>query len=393
MNIKKRLLIIWPGYRKYNLQFFQRLADDGDFDIRIIWIRNHREDDLPSTQFTEQIESTVVGANTIRVSGYRINTLYRLFFSIYKNILWCDAILTSTQAPVHSKVAYLYSRIFKKKLFIIIEQWKTLSKKSFAYRMYEKIGYHMMRGCNTLFVHGDNQKEFAIANGVDPKKVRILPFLSDDLSQTNITNPELSNQLSIQNKVVILYFGRITRRKGLKELLQAYRLVESEIPESILLICGGADSHFQGYEDDLKYQRECDELIRSLGKRVLTTGPISPELKQDYIFTSDIFIHPHSTEGDLYEGWGLILNEATSLSLPIITTDRVGAAKNLVIDGFNGYIIPAGDIQQLSERIKILVSNNDLRDKFSKNSRIQFEKYHKPDHITKEIQSAMTNGR
>lgn len=389
---QKNLLIIWPGYRKYNLHFFQRLSTHCDCNIRIIWIRNHRSDDPPSEEFKKKIPSKVIGAKTIRLSGYRINTLFKLMSSIYRDALWADCILTSTQAPFHSKVAYFYSKLLNRKIFIIIEQWKKLKNKSSLYRIYEKLGYHMMRGCNTLFVHGENQKHFAIENNVNPNKIRILPFLSDDLSTLPNTKSDLSSTLSIDGKVVILYFGRITPRKGLKDLLNAYKVIETDIPDAVLLVCGGADQYFQGYEEDAVYEKECNEIAEQLGNRVILTGAIDPNDKQNYIAISDIFIHPHTTHGDLYEGWGLVINEVTSMSLPVITTDRVGAAKNLVDDGINGFIIPAGNIDLLAEHIKTLVNDELLRNDFSKNSRILFEKYHKPNSISDEIIQAMNNG-
>ncbi len=40
------------------------------------------------------------------------------------------------------------------------------------------------------------------------------------------------------------------------------------------------------------------------------------------------------------ESWGLVLNEAMSVRKPIVSTDMVGAAYDLIKDGVNGYIVP-----------------------------------------------------
>ncbi|MCH9698059.1 MAG: glycosyltransferase [Gammaproteobacteria bacterium] len=392
MQTSQKLLIIWPGYRKYNREFFLRLATQGNFDLKVIWIRHHRDDDQPDHEFLKQVNSTVIGARNIRLNGYTFSTFAKLCYCIISNSFHSDAVLTSTQAPLHSKVAFLTSLLLAKKLLLVIEQWQKLSKKSVIYRIYEAFGYLMMRRCNTLFVHGDNQREFAIANGVNPHNIRILPFLSDDLAKIKINNPNLIDDLSLRNKVVILYFGRITRRKGLKDLLTAFQRIESDIPQAVLLVCGGADEYFQGFEDDQAYEQECLQLCNALGYRVIITGSISPDIKQDYIALADIFVHPHSTEGDLYEGWGLILNEVSSLSIPIITTDRVGAAKNLVKNNVNGFVVKAGDIEALSERIKTLAMDTNLRQRFAQQSRLLFESYHIPQNIINQIDNAVNNG-
>jgi len=336
--------------------------------------------------------STIIGADNVRVTGYNLKTFYRLLIALCHDVQWCDGILTSTQAPLHSKIAFIFSRVFKKKVFIIIEQWIRLSNKSLLYRLYESFGYYMMRNCSTLFVHGKNQSDFALSNGVDKNKVRTLPFLSDDLSKLKLVNKNLRKQLSINNQLVILYFGRITRGKGLKDLLHAYTRIESDRPDALLLICGGVDSHFQGYQEDTKYEKECKDLAIKLGCKAIFTGPVNPSEKQDYIAISDIFVHPHTASVNLYDGWGLILNEVASMSLPIISTDRVGSVKDLVINNFNGYIIPAGSIDLMADRLKRLLNDTQKRVNFSKNSREVFERYHQPERIANEINMAMKNG-
>lgn len=391
LNTPKKLAIFWPGYRKYNANFFQRLASDPRLTLKVIWIREHPEDDPPNEDFRTTIVSTTIGAKSIRISGYRLKTFFKLLLVSVKHVFWSDCVLTSTQAPLHSKVAFLFSKLLRKKVFIIIEQWQKLSDKSQLYRIYERIGYTMMRKCDTLFVHGENQKLFAIENGVPASRIRTLPFLSEDLRNIKASNPDLAQQLKIKDKIVIVYFGRITPRKGLKELLKAYKAVESEIPESVLLICGGADAYFDGYNQDADYENECITIAQALGNRVIMTGMVQPQEKHNYLAISDIFIHPHTSFGNLYEGWGLVINEATSMSLPVITTDRVGSSKNLVVDGVNGYIIPADDEKQLAEKITQLVKDKSLRDQFSVKSRELFERYHKPGNITKEILRAMRN--
>lgn len=392
MNEKKKLVIFWPQYRKHNSHFFQLLANEANVDVRIIWARNYRHDDPPDQGFIDKIPSNIIGAKSIRLSGYRIKSLFRLFSIGLKNIIWSDCILTSTQSPLHSKVAYIYSKLFNKKIFIIIQQWKKLKDKSMLYRLYENVGYHMIRNCDALLVHGENQKYFATKNGVKTSKIRVLPFLSDDLGKANITKQDITSQLGIDNKIVILYFGRIIERKGLKDLLEAYKIIEAQIPEAVLLVCGGADPHFNGYDKDLVYEKECIRIAGEFGERVIMTGAIKPDDKHNYLAIADVFVHPHATYKDLYEGWGLVINEAASMSLPIITTDRVGSAKDLVVEDVNGYILPAGNIEKLAESIKLLVKDEALRNKFSINSRKVFEKYHKPNEIVKVISQAI-NGK
>jgi glycosyltransferase involved in cell wall biosynthesis len=57
------------------------------------------------------------------------------------------------------------------------------------------------------------------------------------------------------------------------------------------------------------------------------------------------------------ETWGLVINEAFSLSVPAIVSNSCGCSEDLVIHGKNGYIYPEGDISKLSRYLESFHSN------------------------------------
>ena len=68
------------------------------------------------------------------------------------------------------------------------------------------------------------------------------------------------------------------------------------------------------------------------------------------------------------ETWGLVVNEAMNFGLPIIVSDRVGSASDLVKDGHNGFVVPHDDLDALIARYRLVVSD-DLRTRFGEASR------------------------
>ena len=52
-----------------------------------------------------------------------------------------------------------------------------------------------------------------------------------------------------------------------------------------------------------------------------------------------------------FEPWGLVVNEAMNAGRPVIVSDRVGAAADLVEDGVNGFVYPSGDLGALASRL------------------------------------------
>jgi glycosyltransferase involved in cell wall biosynthesis len=75
------------------------------------------------------------------------------------------------------------------------------------------------------------------------------------------------------------------------------------------------------------------------------------------------------------ETWGLVVNEAMCFNLPIIVSNMVGCAKDLVKHGENGFIYPVGDIEKLKEYMEKLLKEKDLREKMGRNSLKIVSKY------------------
>jgi len=70
---------------------------------------------------------------------------------------------------------------------------------------------------------------------------------------------------------------------------------------------------------------------------------------------ADVFVLPSEQEP-----WGLVVNEAMACGLPVICSDRVGCARDLVREGVTGYVYPVGEVNALAERIGHLCRNRDI---------------------------------
>ena len=106
---------------------------------------------------------------------------------------------------------------------------------------------------------------------------------------------------------------------------------------------------------------------------VLFAGPTNPNYVADLYRQADVFVLPSYYFMEMkYEAWGLVINEAISMGLPIITTTAVGAAFDLVIDGHNGFVVRDNDIIELNKAMEKIISL-DLSE-MGMNSRAIFEK-------------------
>lgn len=92
------------------------------------------------------------------------------------------------------------------------------------------------------------------------------------------------------------------------------------------------------------------------------------------ILKSNLFVLPSNSEGMPNS-----LLEAMALGIPSISTN-VGAVRELIVDGYNGYIIPPNEPSTLAVKINILLSDGQKRLQFSTNSRKTIEKHFSWEH-------------
>lgn len=162
---------------------------------------------------------------------------------------------------------------------------------------------------------------------------------------------------------VILSASKLTRDKGCMDLVEAcIRLAASSgaSPHAYLLIVGDGDE--RGALESRVRASGLDS-IRFLGFRNQTELPRFYDL-------CDIFVLPSH-----HDAWGLVVNEVMNAGRPVIVTDRVGCFPDLVHEGLNGFVYPAGDVAALAGHLERLVGDPALRATMGENSLRLIERY------------------
>jgi len=137
----------------------------------------------------------------------------------------------------------------------------------------------------------------------------------------------------------ISYIGYLREKKGIELFLESAVLLKKNNVDSNLLIVG------DGHEDIKRLIEEYSEKIK-----ISSVGYKEGIEKYDYLKNAKILVFP-----TLKDSWGWVINEAMYLGIPVITTDKA-MAKEMVIDGENGYVVKAGNLQSLYLAIKKILS-------------------------------------
>jgi glycosyltransferase involved in cell wall biosynthesis len=135
-----------------------------------------------------------------------------------------------------------------------------------------------------------------------------------------------------EERIEVVFVGQLINRKGVDLLIEAINPLFNQHPNLLLTIIGGGET-----------KPSLENLVESqgLGERVRFEGVIPPAETPARVAAAHLLVLPSR-----WDGWGLVVNEAFSVGVPVIVSDRCGAA-DLVRDGANGYIFRSEDVADL----------------------------------------------
>jgi glycosyltransferase involved in cell wall biosynthesis len=164
--------------------------------------------------------------------------------------------------------------------------------------------------------------------------------------------PALNDGHQINKNPVVLFVGRLERRKGIGVLLEAIPYVLKEFPLTVFNIVG----------------REAGEKIPiQSSKNIVFLGHLETDRLSEYYRRCDIFTVP-----SLYESCGLVYLEAMAYGKPVIGSEA-GGIPEIIQNNYNGLLVPVGDARSLAEAIIRLLLDNDLRKRLGDNARLCVE--------------------
>lgn len=175
-----------------------------------------------------------------------------------------------------------------------------------------------------------------------------------------IPNPAQQHQLKYDaDSKIILSAGLLLPIKGFDKAIKVASKVLPEHPEWKWVICGEGPErgHLEKMISDAK-----------LEKQFFLPGSVENMAEQYqkaafYVMTSEM------------EGLPMVLLEAKSWGLPIVSFDIMTGPSDIVRDKVNGFLISPNDINTMAERVESLIESSELRCRFSENSQLDMEKF------------------
>ena len=188
-----------------------------------------------------------------------------------------------------------------------------------------------------------------------------------------IVNPNLKKTLDIPKGVVVLTtIGFNIRIKGFDILVKSIQsLMDSNRLKNDIIVLG------IGISENSEDSNSLRQLIAEAGlnRKIMSLG-IRNDIN-DILNISDIYLQPSRTEG-----LSLSIMEALNYSLPVIGT-RVGGIPEIVHEGENGYLFEKENVEELADRIEILVNNREVREMMGRKSKVISSRFTLADGVEK----------
>jgi glycosyltransferase involved in cell wall biosynthesis len=214
----------------------------------------------------------------------------------------------------------------------------------------------LFRDVSAFLCIGSWNREFYQSFGIEEQRLFSVPYAVDNewfQKQVALACPQregLRRRLNLQpGRPIILFAAKFIEVKAPDDLLKAYLAAFSEVPQErrpYLLYVGDGP-----LREDLvtRAGSAAGQDVHFLGFRNQTEMPALYDL-------CDLFVLPSR-----FEPWGLVINEVMNAAKPVIVSDRVGAVRDLVISGKNGWIFAAGDVEDLTRCLREAVTDEDIK--------------------------------
>lgn len=168
------------------------------------------------------------------------------------------------------------------------------------------------------------------------------------------------NYSEVKNKRVIAV-ERLDYQKGFDRLIQAWKLVQHT-------------GRFSDWKLDIFGQGEWREMLQQMIDKqglqnTVKINPPTNAILNEYVHSSLLVMSSN------YEGFGMVLVEAMSCGVPVISFDCKCGPKDIIQPGINGLLVPNGDIQALADAMMKVMEDEAYRKMLSLNARKVVDTY------------------
>jgi glycosyltransferase involved in cell wall biosynthesis len=243
---------------------------------------------------------------------------------------------------------------------IFREEQTLIHSRPFVRTLLKEVGLRILFRDGPALYIGSESRQWFEHYGVPPARLVFAPYVVDNEGLRAAhraladARQDLRRDFGLRPDIpVLLTVSRLVESKQPEVLLDAFRRVRERFECSLLIVGAG------------RLEKQLRRAIEAQGiPDVCFAGFLNRRDISRAYACADVF----ALLSRCSETWGLVVNEAMNFGLPVVVTDRVGCARDLVRDGYNGYVVRHDDVEVMANCLLRLLRDRDLRRAFGDES-------------------------
>jgi len=320
----------------YRLPLYRRLAAEPSLEVEVVFLAAAE----PDRPWSLEGELAGVPHRVLRGVHPRIRTrrntfVYEINPGIGPLLLRArpDVLVVAGYSVFAEQVALLLAPLLRIPFLLHSETHLGKPRRALVTRAKQTVLPRVLRRAAGGLAAGTAAAEYLAANGIPRERIRFFPNTIDVDAYRDAAEAARARAAEVRARHglperYVLFAGRLVEAKGVRELLAARERLGAEAPP---LVVAGAGP--------------LEELVRS-APGVHHLGFQGRDALIELYALADRCAVP-----SLDEPWGVVVNEALACGCPVLASDAVGAAVDLVRDGIDGWIVPADDPEALARAL------------------------------------------
>ena len=353
-----RVTAVFPEPTPYRAPLLDRVAAQPEIELRVVYAaetvadRTWRIDPRHRAVFLRGAQ--LPGARRILRHDYPVTPGVARALAAGQP----EVVVVSGWSTFAAQAAIVWSRVRGVPYILVVESHDEDPRPGWRRQVKGAVVPRVVEGASGVLVTGTLARRSMVARGAPPERVRVFANTIDveefgeQADRLASSRHELRSELGAgPEDVVVLSVARLVPEKGHDVLIHA--VAEAEDPRLLLVLAG------EGPE-----RERLEDLAGVRGVRLTLAGDRDWERIVEVYVAADVFALLSEREP-----WAVVVNEAAACGLPLVLSDRVGAAYDLLRDGENGFLVGAGDIDRASAALRDLAADTRMRQTFGKRSR------------------------
>ncbi|MGH8544539.1 MAG: glycosyltransferase family 4 protein, partial [Gammaproteobacteria bacterium] len=260
-------------------------------------------------------------------------------------------------SPLVAPVVLILARLLGRKAIALVHG----SDLIYSSALYQLLCVRWLRRCDRIIANSRFTASLAEQKKVPPDSICVIPpglhperFVPDEAKDAR-------EAFGLESKKVILYAGRLARRKGVKEFIEnSLPRIVAEIPETCFVIAGDNPTESLIHRDDVMEELKTAVLKSGLKSHVRLLGWLRDGDLPRIYQACDVMVLPViPVPGDV-EGFGIVLLEAAAAGKPAVAT-RAGGIPDAVEDGRSGILVDPEDYEMMVRTIVRVLRDDQMR--------------------------------